>query len=122
MVEDVPSLVTKIANMSAKILGLDIEIEASEVISYSNYVGTGYGQITQEGIEAIRLVAEKEGIFLDPVYTGKAMSGLVDHIREGKIKRGEKVIFLHTGGVPALFAYGDEFNLESKVKVRKMDS
>ncbi|TET13197.1 pyridoxal-phosphate dependent enzyme, partial [Candidatus Aerophobetes bacterium] len=122
LVEDVPFLVAKIANMAAKILGLDIQVKASEVISYSNYVGRGYGQITQKGIEAIKLVAEKEGVFLDPVYTGKAMSGLIDHIREGKIKRGKKVIFLHTGGVPALFAYGDEFNLESKVRIGKMGS
>lgn len=122
LVEDVPFLVAKIANMAAKILGLDIQVKASEVISYSNYVGRGYGQITQKAIEAIKLVAEKEGVFLDPVYTGKAMSGLIDHIREGKIKRGKKVIFLHTGGVPALFAYGDEFNLESKVRIGKMGS
>jgi len=64
-------------------------------------------------------VAEGEGIFLDPVYTGKAMSGLIDHIRQGRIKAGERVIFLHTGGFPALFAYSDEFNLESQVRVRK---
>lgn len=120
LVEDVPFLVAKIANMTAKILDLDIEVKASEVISYSNYIGRGYGQITQKGIEAIKLVAEKEGVFLDAVYTGKAMSGLIDHIKEGKIKRGERVIFLHTGGVPALFAYGDEFNLESRVRERNM--
>ncbi len=117
--EDAPPLIAKIANMAAKILGLDTQVKASEVISYSDYVGRGYGQITQEGIKAIKLVAEREGIFLDPVYTGKAMSGLVDHIRQGRIKAGEVVIFLHTGGSPALFAYSDEFNLGNRVKVRK---
>lgn len=119
--EDVPPLVAKIASMAAKILDLDIQIKASEVISYSDYVGRGYGQVTQEGIEAIKLVAEKEGIFLDPVYTGKGMSGLIDHIRQGKIKRGEKIIFLHTGGFPALFPYSEKFNLENKVKIRIED-
>jgi len=118
--EDAPPLIAKIANMAAKILGLDIQVKASEIISYSDYVGRGYGQITQEGIKAIKVVAEREGILLDPVYTGKSMSGLIDHIEQGKIKAGEKVIFLHTGGSPALFAYSDEFNLRNKIKVRKM--
>ncbi|MBE0478697.1 D-cysteine desulfhydrase family protein [Candidatus Aerophobetes bacterium] len=117
--EDVPPAVAKIANMAAEILGLDVRVEPSEVISYGEYVGEGYGKVTKEGVEAIKLVAEKEGLFLDPVYTGKAMSGLIDHIRKGKIKRGEKVIFLHTGGFPALFAYSTEFKLEDKVKVRE---
>ena len=118
--EDVPSTVAKIASMAGEILNLDTKVEASEVISYSDYVGRGYGQITQEGIKAIKLAAEREGILLDPVYTGKAMSGLIDHIGQGRIKAGEKVIFLHTGGPLALFAYSDEFNLESQVRVRKM--
>lgn len=117
--EDVPPTVAKIANTATKILNLDIQVNPFEVISYSEYVGKGYGKVTKEGIEAVKLVAEKEGIFLDPVYTGKAMSGLIDHIRKGKLKKGEKVIFLHTGGSPALFAYSDEFNLENEVRVRK---
>jgi len=61
---------------------------------YNEYVGKGYGKVTQEGLNAIRLIAEKEGIFLDPVYTGKGMSGLIDHIREDKVKKGEKVIWV----------------------------
>ena len=105
--------------MAGNILSLDIQVKGSEVLSYGNYVGRGYGQITQKGIEAIKLVAESEGILLDPVYTGKAMSGLIDHIRQGKIKASDRVIFLHTGGVPALFAYSDEFNLASKVRERE---
>lgn len=117
--KDVPSTVAKIANMAAEILNLDIKVEASEVISYSDYVGSGYGQVTKEGIKAIKLVAEREGIFLEPVYTGKAMSALIDHIRQDKIAKLEKVIFLHTGGSPALFAYNEEFNVTSKIKLRK---
>jgi len=117
--EDVPSTVAKIANMAAEILNLDIKVEASEVISYSDYVGRGYGRVTKGGIKAIKLVAGREGIFLDPVYTGKAMSALIDHIRQDKIGKEEKVIFLHTGGSPALFAYNEEFNVVSKIKLRK---
>lgn len=109
--EDVPPTVAKIANMATEILGLDIKVETSEVISYSDYVGRGYGLVTKEGIKAIELVAEREGIFLDPVYTGKAMSALIDHARQGKIGKDKKVIFLHTGGLPALFAYNEEFNV-----------
>jgi len=117
--ENAPPITAKIANVAAEILNLDIKVEASEVISYGDYVGTGYGQITQEGIEAIKVVAEREGILLDPVYTGKAMSGMIDHIRQGKIKESDRVIFLHTGGFPALFAYSNEFDLGNKVKARR---
>lgn len=109
--------IAEIASKAAKILDLDIQVKPSEVVSYSNYVGRGYGQVTEEGIEAIKLVAEKEGVFLDPVYTGKAMSGLIDHIRQGKVKAGEKVIFLHTGGFPSLFAYSNEFDLKPQIKM-----
>lgn len=118
--EDAPPVIARIANMAAGILGLDMQVKASEVISYADYVGTGYGKTTQEGMEAIRIVAETEGILLDPVYTGKAMSGLIDHIRQGKVKAEERIIFLHTGGFPALFAYSDEFNLANRVKERKV--
>lgn len=118
--EDASPVIARIANMAAGILGLDIQVKTSEVISYGDYVGTGYGKTTQEGMEAIRIVAETEGILLDPVYTGKAMSGLIDHIKQGKIKAGETVIFLHTGGFPALFAYSGEFNLGNKVKEKKV--
>jgi len=56
-------------------------------------------------VNAIRLVAQTEGIFLDPVYTGKAMAGLIDLIKKGRFKSTDTVIFIHTGGIPALFAY-----------------
>ena len=59
-------------------------------------------------IEAMKLVAQTEGIILDPSYTSKAFAGLIDHIRKGRISRNETVIFLHTGGTPALFAYNEE--------------
>ena len=68
--------------------------------------------VTDACREALRLVASTEGIILDPVYSGKAMAGLIDHVRTGRIGKGETVIFLHTGGTPALFAYADDLGLE----------
>ena len=76
--------------------------------AYDEYVGPGYGVLTEGCRQAIHLVARTEGIFLDPVYTGKTMAGLIDHIRRGMIGRDETVLFLHTGGSPGLFAYHSE--------------
>jgi 1-aminocyclopropane-1-carboxylate deaminase/D-cysteine desulfhydrase-like pyridoxal-dependent ACC family enzyme len=73
-----------------------------------SYIGERYGLVTPAGREALRLVAETEGIILDPVYSSKAMSGLIDHIRKGRIGRGETAVFIHTGGNPAVFAYAEE--------------
>ncbi|MYE91315.1 pyridoxal-phosphate dependent enzyme [Candidatus Poribacteria bacterium] len=64
--------------------------------------------LTPECVDALKLVAQTEGIFLDPSYTSKGFAGLVDHIRKGRISSDETVIFLHTGGTPALFAYNEE--------------
>lgn len=66
--------------------------------------GAGYGAVTDEMVEALELAARCEGIVLDPVYTGKAMAGLVAAVRDGRITRDETVVFWHTGGAPALFA------------------
>jgi len=73
------------------------------------FLGEGYGVPTPEGISAVRLLARLEGLLLDPVYTGKAMAGLIHMVREGRFSPGENVVFLHTGGWPALFAYEEEF-------------
>ena len=72
---------------------------------YDDYIGEGYGALTDACKEAIELVARTEGVFLDPVYSGKCMAGMIDLIRSGEIARSETVVFLHTGGWPALFAY-----------------
>lgn len=73
-----------------------------------DYLGPGYGIVTPDAAAAIRLVARTEGIFLDPVYTGKAMAGLIDLVRRGDIRHGETVLFLHTGGAPGLFPHATE--------------
>ena len=77
------------------------------VICFDEYFGTGYSRPTPGMIEAVQLLAQTEGILLDPVYTGKQMAGLIDLVRKGYFKQTDKVLFLHTGGSPALYAYSD---------------
>ncbi|MCZ6675634.1 MAG: D-cysteine desulfhydrase family protein [Candidatus Poribacteria bacterium] len=98
------------ANDAAHILGLALQIDDSDVRNTADYVGEAYGILTPECVEALKLLAQMEGIFLDPSYTSKAFAGLIDHIRQGKISSDETVIFLHTGGTPALFAYNEELS------------
>ena len=90
---------------TAKRLGLDLSFGPGEILINDEYTGGGYGVLTAAEREAIRLVARQEGILLDPVYTGKAMAGLIDLIRRGEIGAHETILFWHTGGAPALFAY-----------------
>ena len=78
-----------------------------ELKIFDDYVGPGYSIPTEEMAEAVRIFARVEGILLDPVYTGKAAAGLLDLIRKGYFGKGEKVLFLHTGGAPGLYAYQD---------------
>jgi len=75
------------------------------VVIRDGFIGLGYGIPTSEGVEAIRLVARTAGVFLDPTYTGKGMAGLIAEIRSGRIGKDETVVFVHTGGEPALFAH-----------------
>jgi D-cysteine desulfhydrase family pyridoxal phosphate-dependent enzyme len=100
--------IARIADATAERLGLDIRFRPEEILNTDEYVGDRYGVMTPECREAIKLVARTEGIILDPVYSGKAMAGLIDHIRQGRISKQETVVFLHTGGTPALFAYADD--------------
>lgn len=100
--------IARIANAAAMRLALPVSIDAEEVVVDEGYIGERYGVVTPAGREALRLVAETEGIILDPVYSSKAMSGLIDHVRKGRIRKGENVVFVHTGGNPAVFAYAEE--------------
>lgn len=76
-----------------------------------SYIGSGgYGVPTIESLKAVKIVAETEGIILDPIYTGKAFAGLVDYIRKGLVKKEEKILFWHTGGIPNFFFHADAFN------------
>ncbi len=81
------------------------EIDRAAVTCLDRWVGPGYSLPTPEMVAAVRLLAATEGVLLDPVYTGKAMAGLLDLVREGHFKAGSRIVFVHTGGSPALFAY-----------------
>lgn len=105
-------LVSKYANQAASALKVECEINTDEVYNTIEYVGENYGVPTREGNEMLKLMARTEGIFLDPVYTGKAMAAVYDHLEKGEISSDDVVVFLHTGGTPALFAYADELDLE----------
>ena len=72
------------------------------------YFGAGHGVTTPAGKDAVHTVARTEGILLDLTYTGKAMSGLIDLVRNGTFGQDERVVFVHTGGIPSLFAHADE--------------
>ena len=103
----VAKVVEKVGAVS-DFLGLGIKVMPDEVKVSDSYIGEGYGIPTKECIDAIRLVAQTEGIFLDPVYTGKAMAGLIDLVKRGHFKSTDTIVFIHTGGIPALFAYNRE--------------
>jgi len=93
---------------TAERLDLDLVFGADEVQVDDSYLGGGYGVLSDAEAGAIRMVAQTEGILLDPVYTGKAMAGLLDLIERGEIGDNETVLFWHTGGIPALFAYAGD--------------
>lgn len=103
--EAVYSLSVKIADK----LGLKTPPQRSDVIVFDDYVGGGYSIPTDKMIKAVRKLARIEAILLDPVYTGKAMAGLLDLIEKGYFKAKTNILFLHTGGSPALYAYIEEF-------------
>ena len=89
------------------LLGVNMPVPDDAVRSDDAYLGPGYAIPGEDTLEAIFMLARLEGILVDPVYTGKAMAGLIGKIRKGEFKRGENVLFLHTGGSPALYAYKD---------------
>lgn len=96
----------KLARETATLLQI-ASPEAKDVTALDEWVGAGYSLPTDEMIEAVRMTARLEAVLLDPVYSGKAMAGLIGLVRRGELKRGERVLFVHTGGAPALYAYQD---------------
>jgi D-cysteine desulfhydrase family pyridoxal phosphate-dependent enzyme len=105
------SEVSRLASATSEKVGERIEFTPADVLVNADYCNAGYGVVTEREREALRLFASCEGLLLDPVYTGRAAAGMVDLIRTGFFKTSETVLFLHTGGQPALFAkqYADEF-------------
>jgi D-cysteine desulfhydrase family pyridoxal phosphate-dependent enzyme len=100
--------VADLAAATAAHLGLDQAVGRSDVQVNDSYLGGGYGVMGELEREAIHLLARLEGILLDPVYTGRAMGGLIDLIRQGAFDPDQRVLFWHTGGSPALFAYAGQ--------------
>lgn len=96
--------VAQLVNETAEYLGLDLRMTPQEITVLNDYAGSGFAIPYPEMVEAIKLVAKAEGILLDPVYTGKVMAGLIDLVRQGAFHKGETVLFVHTGGIPTLFA------------------
>jgi 1-aminocyclopropane-1-carboxylate deaminase/D-cysteine desulfhydrase-like pyridoxal-dependent ACC family enzyme len=96
------------ANQGAERLGLEIEFHESDFDNDDSFIGERYGVASAAGLEAIHLLARTEGILIDPAYTGKGLSGLIAHICAGKLEKDQPVVFLHTGGAPALFAFVEE--------------
>ena len=120
MFEPFSKMIADKATETAHFLGIEKTFDAHEVTAYLDFVGEGYDIPTREANNAINLAAQTEALFLDPVYTGKAMSGLIGLVERGEISRKDTVVFWHTGGDPALFVgeelLGTEFveSLKSK--------
>jgi 1-aminocyclopropane-1-carboxylate deaminase/D-cysteine desulfhydrase-like pyridoxal-dependent ACC family enzyme len=96
------------ANGAAERIGLPARLEVDDFTVHDEYVGERYGIPTDAGLAGMRLAARSEGLVLDPVYTAKSFSALVDQIHQGAIGRDETVVFIHTGGLPITFAYNEE--------------
>ncbi len=101
--------VAELASLTAAELGLPDVPDEATVVEF-DHVGEAYGLPTQAMIEAVSLVARLEGILLDPVYTGKAFAGMIAMIKGGRFRRDETILFVHTGGTPALFPYREVFD------------
>ncbi len=101
--------VYNLAVETAKKLDIKGDITREDIVCFDEYVGAGYSIPTDSMVEAVKLFARTEGILLDPVYSGKTAAGLIDLIRKGHFPKGSNILFLHTGGSPALYAYMDTF-------------
>ena len=100
--------IARIATETARALGLNLAIVPDDFTADESFAGERYGLLTPEARAAVRLTAETEGILLDPVYTGKAMAGLIDYAKHGLVGAEDIAVFVHTGGLPLIFAYAEE--------------
>lgn len=106
--------IAEIANELRTFYSLEGEFSPSDVMLSNAYVGQGYGVVGDLERKALSLLASLEGILLDPVYTARAMGGLIDMVRKGEIEKDESIVFWHTGGSPALFSYARELNARTR--------
>ena len=105
--EEQEEIVYGLVRETADHVGVNSEIPRDAVNCFGDYVGPGYSLPTPEMAEAVKLVARTEGVLLDPVYTGKTMAGLISLVRQGYFKKESNILFVHTGGSPALYVYAD---------------
>ncbi len=105
---DQEDLVYDLVKRTARHVGVNSVIPRDAVVCFDEYVGPGYSLPTPEMAEAVRMLARLEGVLIDPVYTGKAMAGLIDLVRKGAFKKDKNILFVHTGGSPALYVYMNE--------------
>jgi len=104
-IDEVLKNVSDLIDESLDFLDLDLKISGDDIVAYDEYARAGYGVLNEGKVEAIKLVAETEGLYLDPVYTSSGMACLIDLCRKGFFKPDDTVVFLHTGGSAALFPY-----------------
>ena len=97
----------KIATEAGERIGVDASFVGDDIELFEEFVGPDYGVVTPGCLEAMAVLARTEGILVDPSYSGKALAGLIDHIRSGRLDPEEPVVVVHTGGTPALFAYNE---------------
>ena len=100
-----------LAELTADYIGAPGVVNRGDVVANCNYIGEGYGIPTASMNEAVMLLARTEGLLFDPVYSGKALAGMIDLVRNGEFASAKNVVFLHTGGSAALFAYADQLHL-----------
>jgi D-cysteine desulfhydrase family pyridoxal phosphate-dependent enzyme len=100
----------RVATEAAGLIGSAVVVAPGELTTNQQHIGDGYGIPTPACLEAIRLLAESDGVLLDPTYTAKAMAALIADVRAGEVRPDENIVFLHTGGVPALFAHAAMFS------------
>jgi D-cysteine desulfhydrase len=101
-------MVYDLVKQTAAHVGVNSAIPRDAVLCFGDYVGPGYSLPTPQMAEAVRMLARLEGILMDPVYTGKAMAGFIDLIRQGFFNKDENILFVHSGGSPALYVYMQE--------------
>ena len=106
-----PRVAKRAAEIAAMIGRADLAFSEGDIDVSDAVHPPGYGKLNESIREAISMAARLEGMLLDPVYTGKAMAGLIAHVRSGRIPPESRVLFLHTGGLPGIFAYGDRLGL-----------
>ena len=109
-IDEIITEVQKIASEFQEEWSIDLEINEKDIIVLDGYYGQGYGDPSKDMIDVVKLIAQLEGIFLDPVYNGKAMVGLIDLVTREEIPADSNVLFLHSGGGPAIFSYANAFS------------